>query len=102
MIEDQKEALQRWREVKDMKVREEWAESWAAFTAQKSLDEKKEKSQKRKWDQTKEEAEAEEGDNRDKDPDYYTSEDRDDQSSIDPTYEPSRKEPTRVDKEGDQ
>ena len=40
-----------------MAAREKWAEYWAAWVAQKSLDEEKEKGKKRKYD-TKEEAEA--------------------------------------------
>ena len=47
MVEDQRQALQKWRDIKDMKAREEWADYWAAWTAQKSLDAEK-KSQKRK------------------------------------------------------
>ena len=62
----------------------------------KSLDEEKEKGNKRKYD-TKEEAEAAAGDDKDKDPDYVQSEG----SSQDPLYKPSRKELKRADKEGD-
>ena len=47
---------------------------------------------------TKEEAEAAAGDNRDRDPDYVRSEE---DSSMDPTYAPSRKELRRADEEGD-
>ena len=57
MVEDQQKELDRWRDVKDMAARERWAKYWAAWTAQKSLDEEKEKGKKRKYD-TKEEAEA--------------------------------------------
>ena len=98
MIEDQQAALEKWREIKDMKVKEEWAETWAEFTAQKSLDEEQERRQKRKRDQTKEQAERAAGDDRDDDPDYVQSEEG---SSLDPLYEPSRKELKRADKEGD-
>ena len=48
MVEDQRKALQRWRDIKDLKAREEWADYWAAWTANKQLDKEKEKSQKRK------------------------------------------------------
>ena len=98
MVEDQRQALQKWRDIKDMKAREEWADYWAAWTAQKQLDKEKEKSQKRKREQTKEEAEVAAGDNKDDDPDYVQSEEG---SSPDPLYEPSRKELKRADKEGD-
>ena len=47
---------------------------------------------------TKEEAEAAAGDDKDRDPDYVQSEEG---SSQDPLYEPSRKELKRADKEGD-
>ena len=48
MVEDQEKELDRWRNVKDMAARERWAEYWAAWAAQKSLDEDKEKGKKRK------------------------------------------------------
>ena len=97
MVEDQQKELDRWRDVKDMAAREKWAKYWAAWAAQKSLDEEKEKGKKRKYD-TKEEAEAAAGDDKDRDPDYVQSEEG---SSQDPLYEPSRKELKRADKEGD-
>ena len=75
-------------------ARERWAEYWAA---QKSLDKEKEKGKKRKYD-TKEEADAAAGDDKERDPDYVQSEKG---SSQDPLYEPSRKELKRADKEGD-
>ena len=93
MVEDQQKELDRWRDVKDMAAREKWAEYWAAWVAQKSLDEEKEKGKKRKYD-TKEEAEAAAGDDKERDPDYEGS-------SQDPLYKPSRKELKRADKEGD-
>ena len=62
MVEDQQKEVDRWRDVKDMAAREKWAKYWAAWTAQKSLDEEKEKG--------KEEAEAADGDDKDRDPDY--------------------------------
>ena len=76
MVEDQQKELDRWRDVKDMAARERWAEYWAAWAAQKSLDENKEKGKKRKRYDTKEEAEAAAGDNRDRDPDYVRSEEK--------------------------
>ena len=97
MVEDQQKELDRWRDVKDMAAREKWAEYWAAWAAQKSLDKEKDKGKKRKYD-TKEEAEAAAGDDKDGDPDYVQSEEG---SSQDPLYEPSRKELKRADKEGD-
>ena len=85
MVEDQQKELDRWRDVKDMAAREKWAEYWAAWAAQKSLDEEKEKGKKRKYD-TKEEAEAATGDDKDRDPDYVQSEEG---SSRYPLYKPS-------------
>ena len=96
MVEDQQKELDRWRDVKDMAARERWAKYWAAWAAQKSLDEDKEKGKKRKRYHTKEEAEAAAGDDRDRDPDYVRSEE---DSSMDPTYAPSRKELKRADEE---
>ena len=69
-----------------------------SMAAQKLLDEDKEKGKKRKRYDTKEEAEAAAGDDRDRDPDYVRSEE---DSSMDPTYAPSRKELRRADEEGD-
>ena len=97
MLEDQQKELDWWRDVKDMAARERWAEYWAAWAAQKSLDKEKKKGKKRKYD-TKEEAEAAAGDDKDRDLDYVQSEEG---SSQDPLYEPSRKELKRADKEGD-
>ena len=48
MVEDQQKEFDRWRDVKDMAAREKWAEYWAAWAAQKSLNEEKEKGKKRK------------------------------------------------------
>ena len=98
MVEDQQKELDRWRDAKDMAARERWAKYWAAWAAQKSLDEEKEKGKKRNRYDTKEEAEAAGGDDRDRDPDYVRSEE---DSSTDPTYAPSRKELRRADEEGD-
>ena len=90
-------SLDWWRDVKDMAAREKWAKYWAAWAAQKSLDEEKEKGKKRKYD-TKEEAEAAAGDNKDRDPDYVQSEEGSSQNSL---YKPSRKKLKRADKEGE-
>ena len=65
MLGDQQKELDRWRDVKDMAARERWAKYWAAWAAQKSLDEEKEKGKKRKYD-TKEESEAAAGDDKEK------------------------------------
>ena len=51
MVEDQQKELDQWRDVKDMTAREKWAENWAAWAAQKSLDEEKEKGKKRNMTQ---------------------------------------------------
>ena len=94
MVEDQQKELDRWRAVKDTAAKEKWDEYWAAWTAQKSLEEEKEKSRKRKRSNSKEDTE----DDKDKDPDYVQSEEG---SSQDPLYEPSRKELREANKEGD-
>ena len=98
MVEDQQKELDWWRDVKDMAAKEKWAKYWAAWAAQKSLDEEKEKGKKWKRYDTKEEAEEATGDDKDRDPDYVQSEEG---SSQDPLYEPSKKELKRADKEGD-
>ena len=85
MVEDQQKELDRWRDIKDMAAREKWAEYWAAWAAQKSLDKEKEKGKERKYD-TKEEAEAATGDDKERDLDYVQSEEG---SSQDPLYKPS-------------
>ena len=59
---------------------------------------RKKKARRGKRYDTKEEAEAAAGDDRDRDPDYVQLEE---DSSMDPTYEPSRKELRRADEEGD-
>ena len=51
---------------------------------------------------TKEEAEAAAGDDRDEDKDYHPSEDTGDRSSLDPLYEPSRKDLKDANREGDE
>ena len=85
MVEYQQKELDRWRDVKDMAAREKWAEYWAAWAAQKSLDKEKEKGKKRKYN-TKEEAEAAAGDDKEGDPDNVQSEEGSSQDSL---YEPS-------------
>ena len=80
-----------------MAARERWAKYWAAWAAQKSLDEEKKKGKKRKYD-TKEESETGAGDDKESDLDYVQSEEG---SSQDPLYKPSRKELKGADKEGD-
>ena len=85
MVEDQQKEFDWWRDVKDMAAREKWAEYWAAWAAQKSLDKEKEKGKNRKYD-TKEEADAAAGDDKERDLDYVQSEEG---SSQDPLYEPS-------------
>ena len=46
MVEDQQKELERWRDVKDMAARERWAEYWAAWAAQKSLDKERKKERR--------------------------------------------------------
>ena len=98
MGEDQQKELDRWRDAKDMAAKEKWNKYWAAWAAQKSLDEEKEKGRKRKRYDTKEEAESAAEDDKDRDPDYIQSEEG---SSQDPLYKPSRKELKRANREGD-
>ena len=98
MVEDQQKELDWWRDAKDMAAKEKWDEYWAAWAAQKSLDEEKEKGKERKRYDTKEEAEAAAEDDKDRDPNYVQSEEG---SSQDPLYKPSRKELKRADREGD-
>ena len=98
MVEDQQKELDWWREVKETAAKEKWDKYWAAWAAQKSLNEEKERGKKRKRYDTKEEAEAAAGDDKDRDPDYVQSEEG---SSQDPLYEPSRKELKRANKEGE-
>ena len=76
---------------------------WSTFKTKKQQWEAEEKkSSKKKKPQSKEEAKRAEGDDKDEDEDYHPSEDARDQSSLDPLYEPSKKELRRADKEGDQ
>ena len=65
-----------------MAAKEKWDEYWTAWTAQKSLDEEKEKGKKSKRYDTKEEAEAAAGDDKDRDPDYVQSEEGSNQDPL--------------------
>ena len=62
----------------------------------------KEDEKRRKKAKMKEEAEAAAGNDKDEDVDYHTSEDAGDRSSLDPSFEPSRRELREADREGDQ
>ena len=76
---------------------------WSKFETKKQQWEAEEKkSSKKKKPQSKEEAKCAEGDDRDEDEDYHPSEDAGDQSSLDPLYEPTKKELRKADEEGDQ
>ena len=90
------------REEKDRWATETWEKVWTEFAARKSKQEAEESRQRRRRTtatQTREEAERAEGDDKDEDEDYVPSEEP---SSEDPTYEPTRRELRRADKEGDQ
>ena len=88
------------REEKDRRATENWEKVWTEYAAKKSEREAEERRQRRPTaTQTREEAERAEGDDKDKDEDYVPSEEP---SSEDPTYEPTRKELKRADKEGNQ
>ena len=78
-----------------MAAKEKWDEYWAAWAAQKSLDEEKETGKKRKRFNTKEEAEAAAGDDKDRDPDYVQSEEGSSQDPPKNLQERSSREPTR-------
>ena len=84
------------RKEKDRRAQEDWDEAWMAYVIDES------KKEKKKPKKMKEETEAAEGDDKDEDEDYHPSKDAGDASSQDPTYEPSKKELKRSDKEGDQ
>ena len=90
------------REEKDRRATEAWQKVWSEYAAKKerqAAEERKKKKRKPSATQTKEEAERAEGDDKDEDEDYIPSEEP---SSEDPTYEPTKKELKRADKEGDQ
>ena len=90
------------REEKDRQAKETWEKVWTEYAVKKSRQEAEESKQRRRKPsatQTKEEAERAEGDDKDEDEDYIPSEEP---SSEDPTYEPTKKELRRADKEGNQ
>ena len=90
------------REEKDRRAKETWEKVWTEYAIKKSKQEAEESRQRRRRPtatQTREEAERAEGDDKDEDEDYIPSEEP---SSEDPTYEPTKKELKRADKEGDQ
>ena len=81
------------RKEKDRRATAAWQKVWSEYAA------KKEQQPQPTATQTREEAERAEGDDKDEDEDYVPSEEP---SSEDPTYEPTKKELRRADKEGDQ
>ena len=90
------------REEKDRRAQETWEKVWTEYAIKKSKQEAEESRQRRRRPtatQTREETERAEGDDKDEDEDYIPSEEP---SSEDPTYEPTRRELRRADKEGDQ
>ena len=88
----------RVRKKKDRQAQQDWDEVWKAYMIDKS----KKETEKKKPKKMKEETEVGEGDDKYEDKDYHPSEDAGDASSQDPTYEPSKKELKRSDREGDQ
>ena len=88
------------REEKDRLAKQDWEEMWATYEASKQQQEADGERHKKKA-KTKEEAKATAGDDRDEDEDYHPSGDAGDQSSLDPLYEPSRKDLKDANKEGD-
>ena len=88
---------ERARHAKDLAAKEQWEDFWEDYIIRKSM---KDTRRKRRKSQTKEEAKAAEGDDKDKDLDYHSSEDRGDQSSQDLTYESTKKELKRSNREG--
>ena len=89
------------REEKYRRAQENWEKAWTEYARKKSEQEAEDRQARRRptATQTREQAERAEGDDRDEDEDYVPSEEP---SSEDPTYEPTRKEFKRADKEGDQ
>ena len=88
------------REEKDRRATETWEKVWTEYAAKKErqmAEERKQRRRKPSATQTKEEAERAEGDDKDEDEDYIPSEEP---SSEDPTYEPTKKELKRADREG--
>ena len=98
MVEDQQKELDQWREVKETAAKEKWDEYWTAWTTQKSLDEEKEKGKKRKRYDTKEEAGAAAGDDKDRDPDYLQSKEGSSQDLLYLSSKLSLRELTRKEK----
>ena len=89
------------REEKDRRAKQDWEDTWAAYVASKQQQEADDERRKKKA-KTKEEANAAAGNDKEEDEDYHPSEDAGDLSSINATYEPSRKDLKDADKEGDQ
>ena len=87
------------RQEKDRRAKQEWDETWVAYVASKKQEIDEERRSKKA--KTKEEADAAAGNYKDEDKDYHPSEDAGDRSSIDPSYEPTRKDLKDANKEGD-
>ena len=87
------------RKEKDRRATEAWQNVWSEYAAKKERQTAEERKRKPSATQTREEAERAEGDDRDEDEDYIPSEEP---SSEDPSYEPTKKELKRADREGDQ
>ena len=98
MVEDQQKELDRWREVKAWQPKKNGMNIGQHGQLRNHWMKRRKKARREKRYDTKEEAEAAAGDDKDRDPDYVQSEEG---SSQDPLYEPSRKELKRADKEGD-
>ena len=87
------------RKEKDRRATKAWQKVWSEYAAKKEQQMAEERKREPTATQTREEAERAEGDDKDEDEDYIPSEEP---SSEDPTYEPTKKELRRADKEGDQ
>ena len=96
-VKDQQKELDRWREVKETAAKEKWDKYWTAWTTQKSLDEEKEKGKRKRYD-TKEEAGAAAGDDKDRDPDYLQSKEGSSQDLLYLSSKLSLRELTRKEK----
>ena len=99
MVEDQQKELDWWREAKDMAAKEKWDDYWAAWdsstvTGRRERKRQKEEKTRHKKKKPKQQPEMTGTEIRD----YVRSEE---DSSMDPTYVPSRKELRRADEEGD-
>ena len=86
------------RKEKDRRATAAWQKVWSEYAAKKEQT-AEERERRPTATQTREEAERAEGDDKDEDEDYIPSEEP---SSEDPSYEPTKKELRRADKEGDQ